>query len=189
MVKKLGSHTPAVPSQTQGGGHPPSPSPSVPNPAVLQQEIERLQREVHQFKELAARAQADLQNARARMGKEAEEMRVFAAELLVRQLLPTVENLRRACRHLPADLASHEWARGVLSTEQELLRQLRSIGLEPMDALGQSVDPLRHEVLLTAPGEEGNIIEVIEDGYLFRGKILRPAKVAVGNGEDQKPTS
>lgn len=145
--------------------------------------------DVQQFKELAARAQADLQNARARMGKEAEEMRVFAAELLVRQLLPTVDNLRRACRHLPADLVSHEWAKGVLSTEQELLRQLKSIGLELMDALGKPVDPLRHEVLLTALGEKEKILEVIEDGYLFRGKVLRPAKVAVGNGEDQKPTS
>lgn len=156
---------------------------------ALRKEVEKLRAEVQQFRELAARAQADLQNARARMGKEAEEMRIFAAELLVRQLLPTVDNLRRACRHLPADLASHEWARGVLSTEQELLRQLRSIGLESMDVPGKPIDPLRHEVLLTAPGEEGTIIDVIEDGYLFRGKVLRPAKVAVGDGKVQKPTS
>lgn len=156
---------------------------------VLQQEAEKLRAEVQQFKELAARAQADLQNARARMGKEAEEMRIFASELLIRQLLPTISNLRRACRHLPADLASHEWVKGVLSTEQEMMRQLKSIGLESMDAMGKAVDPLSHEVLLAREGEEGKILEVIEEGYLFRGKVLRPAKVVVGSGEVQKPAS
>lgn len=176
MVKKLGSHNPAVPP------------PPVPDPVVLQREAERLQKEVQIFKELAARAQADLQNARARMGKEAEEMRVFASELLLRQLLPTIDNLRRACQHLPKNLTSHEracpelveWAKGVLSTEQELLRQLKAIGLEPIDAIGKPVDPLQYEILLTAPGEDGKVLEVIEDGYLFRGKVLRPAKVKVG---------
>lgn len=158
----------------------------------LQGEVTRLQKDVQQFKELAARAQADLQNARARMGKEAEEMRVFASELLLRQLLPTIDNLRRACQHLPKDLASHEracpelveWAKGVLSTEQELLRQLKSIGLEPIDAIGKPVDPLHHEILLTAQGEEGKVLEVLEEGYLFRGKVLRPAKVKVGKAEE-----
>lgn len=145
-------------------------------------ELERLQKEVQTFKELAARAQADLQNARSRMGKEAEEMRVYAAELIVRQLLPTVDNLHRACQHLPKALASHEWTKGVLSTEQELLRQLKGIGCEPMDVLGKPVDSLQHEVLLTAPGEEGKVLEVIEEGYTFRGKVLRPAKVKVGAG-------
>lgn len=184
-MTKTGSHDSAVPSPGQGGG---TPSP-VPDPAALLQEVEKLRAEVQQFKELAARAQADLQNARARMGKEAEEMRVFASELLIRQLIPTISNLRRACRHLPADLASHEWVKGVLSTEQEMMRQLKSIGLESMDAVGKAVDPLFHEVLLAREGEEGKILEVIEEGYLFRGKVLRPAKVAVGSGKVQKPAS
>ncbi len=156
---------------------------------VLRKEVERLQSEVQTFKELAARAQADLQNARARMGKEAEDMRVFASEILVRQLLPTVDNLRRACRHLPADLVSNEWVKGVLSTEQEMMRQLKSIGLESMAAAGKPVDPFQHEVLLAREGEEGKVLEILEEGYLFRGKVLRPAKVAVGSGVGQKSTS
>lgn len=179
-MTKSDSHDPAGPP-------PGKTSPSVADSAALLQEVEKLRAEVHQFRELAARAQADLQNARARMGKEAEEMRVFASELLIRQLLPTIDNLRRACRHLPADFASHEWVKGVLSTEQEMMRQLKSIGLESMDVVGKAVDPLSHEVLLAREGEEGKILEVIEEGYLFRGKVLRPAKVAVGGGEGRKP--
>ncbi|MBI2524052.1 nucleotide exchange factor GrpE [Candidatus Peregrinibacteria bacterium] len=177
-------------SGTQGSAGNASQAMGIPaDVAVLQKEVEKLRAEVQTFKELAARAQADLQNARARMGKEAEEMRVFAAELLIRQLLPTIDSLRRACQHLPVDLQSHEWVKGILSTEQEFLRQLKSIGCEPIDAFGKVLNALQHEVLLTVPGEEGKILEVIEEGYLFRGKILRPAKVAVGSGAVQKPTS
>lgn len=169
------------PQRQAGGVHPGQTTPPA-EVDVLRKEIEKLRTEVQTFKELAARAQADLQNARARMGKEAEEMRVYAAELIVRQLLPTIANLRRACQLLPKDLQQHEWAKGVLSTEQELLRQLKGIGCEPMDALGKPIDPLQHEVLLTVPGEEGKVLEVLEPGYLFRGKVLRPAKVKVGQG-------
>lgn len=175
---------PAAAKPSSGGTTPVDPVTEVKR---LQGEVERLQKDVQQFKELAARAQADLQNARVRMGKEAEEMRVFASELLLRQLLPTIDNLRRACQHLPKDLASHEWAKGVLSTEQELLRQLKGIGLEPIDAVGKPVDPLQHEILLTGQGEDGKVVEVIEEGYLFRGKVLRPAKVKVGQSpKDEK---
>ncbi|MBI4129575.1 nucleotide exchange factor GrpE [Candidatus Peregrinibacteria bacterium] len=166
------------------GKHPPQHA--AVNPPVdiaqLRAEIEKLRAEVQTFKELAARAQADLQNARARMGKEAEEMRIFAAELLIRQLLPTIDSLRRACQHLPVDLQSHEWVKGILSTEQEFLRQFKSIGCEPIDAIGKPFDPLQHEVLFAVPGEEGKVLEVLEEGYLFRGKVLRPAKVKVGQG-------
>ena len=179
--------TKRVPQRQAGSANPVPVTPPVDVDA-LQKEIERLRAEVQTFKELAARAQADLQNARARMGKEAEEIRTFAAELLVRQLLPTIDNFRRACQHLPVDLQSHEWVKGVLSTEQEFLRQLKSIGCEPIDVVGKLVDAQQHEVLLVIPGEEGKVLEVIEEGYLFRGKVLRPAKVAVGKGDAQKPT-
>src|SRR3989338_4921559 len=119
-------------------------TPPAPDLVLLQQEIERLKGEVQTFKELAARAQADLQNARARMGKEAEEIRTFAAELLVRQLLPTIDNFRRACQHLPADLQSHEWVKGILSTEQELLRQFQQVGVQAITEVGVPIDPQRH---------------------------------------------
>ena len=176
--------SPGDPAKGQGAVSPPPP----PDPAILEKEVWRLHGELQTFKELAARAQADLQNARARMGKEAEEMRVYAAELLVRQLLPTIDSFRRACQHLPQDLAGHEWVKGVLSTEQELLRQLRAIGMEPMDSVGKPLDPLQHEAIFTTPGEDGKVLEVLEEGYLFRGKVLKPAKVKVGNGREDQET-
>lgn len=136
--------------------------------------------EVQRFKELAARAQADLQNAKARVEREREEMGKFASEGLLRALLPTIDNFQRAIRHIPADLAEHEWVKGMVATEQELVRRLGDAGLSKIDALGQLVDPHKHEVLLTGDGPANTVIEILEDGYELAGKVLRPAKVKVG---------
>ena len=139
-----------------------------------------LEKAVNNLTELAARSQAELQNAKIRMEKEATEIRLFASESLLKRLLPTIDNFQRAFSHLPEDLKSHEWVKGVSAIEQDLMKQLTASGLTKIDALGQSVDPHKHEVLLEGEGEAGKVLEVLEDGYELHGKILRPAKVKVG---------
>ena len=147
-----------------------------------QQEILQLTEELARLKDLAARAQADLQNAKGRLEREAGELRKFALEGLVRELLPTVDNFQRAFAHLPEDLQNHEWVKGVQAVEQDLIRRLQAAGLRKIDSLGQSVDASRHEVLQTGPGDSDTVIEVFEDGYEYQGKVLRPARVKAGNG-------
>ena len=146
----------------------------------LQGKIAELTDQVKKLTDLAARAQADLQNAKVRMTKDQEELRKFVGEGMLQALLPTVDNFQRAFLHLPDELRSHEWVKGVASIEQDLIRKLSEMGLKRFDSLGKQVDPARHEVLTTGPGEEGKVIEVFEDGYELHGKILRPAKVKVG---------
>ena len=51
--------------------------------------------------------------------------------------------------------------------------------------MGEDVDTQKHEVLQTGPGEEGKVVEVFEEGYSFNGKVLRPAKVKVGDGDEK----
>ncbi len=146
-------------------------------------ELTALKDELARLKDIAARAQADLQNAKIRMEREAGDLRKFALEGLVFQLLPTVDNFQRAFAHLPEDLAGHEWVKGVQAVEQDLMRILSSAGLKKIESLGATVDPHKHEVLQTGPGKEDTVLEVFEDGYEYQGKILRPAKVKAGNGE------
>lgn len=141
-----------------------------------------LAKELSRLKEIAARAQADLQNAKDRLHREAEEFRRYAAEGVMRRILPTIDNFQRAVKHVPDELKNNEWAKGVIAMEQELLRQLHDAGLKRMESLGVSVDCTRHEVLMTGPGEDGKVVEVLEEGYMLHDKVLRPAKVKVGSG-------
>lgn len=146
--------------------------------------IEALQAELARMKDIAARAQADLQNAKARLEREAGELRAFATEGMIRRILPTLDNFQRAFQQVPHDIAGHEWVKGVTAIEQDLLRQVTEMGLTRMESLGQPVDTTRHEVLTTGPGTDGTVAEVFEEGYVLNGKVIRPAKVRAGNGEN-----
>lgn len=147
--------------------------------AELEQQVQDLQK----FKDLAARAQADLQNAKSRIEREGADIRRFASEQLMLRILPTLDNFQRAFQHVPAELAVHEWVKGVAAVEQDLMRQMADAGLKRMQSLGEVSDPARHEVLTMGPGEEGKVTEVFEEGYELHGKVLRPAKVKVGSGQ------
>ena len=146
-------------------------------------DVAALQADLDRFKNLAARAQADLQNAKARIEKEGDDMRKFATESMIRRILPTLDNFQRAFLHMPKDLENNEWVRGVAAIEQDLMRQMTDAGLQRMQSLGAAADTARHEILSVGPGEEGKVTEVFEEGYELNGKVLRPAKVKAGNGE------
>jgi molecular chaperone GrpE len=134
------------------------------------------------MKDLAGRAQADLQNAKDRLASEAENMRKFATLSILSELLPIVDNLQRAFAHLPEELKDNDWVKGIEATEKDLMKKLSEAGIKKIESLGNPVDSEKHEVLQTGPGEKGEIIEVFEEGYECNGRILRPAKVKVGDG-------
>ena len=137
---------------------------------------------MERLKDLAARSQADLQNAKDRLEREARDMRTFAVESIIQKLLPTIDNFQRGFQHLPQELAGHDWVKGMQAVEQDFMRLLGESGLQPIESLGQQVDPTKHEVLQAGPGEEGIISEVFEEGYELNGKVIRIARVKVGDG-------
>ncbi len=163
--------------------------------AALEAQVKSLQEQLAKLTDLAGRAQADLQNAKTRLEREAAEMRAFAAEAVLRKLLPTIDSFQRAFLHLPGDLQSQdldrsklvEWVKGVASIEQELIRQVGEMGLKKYESLGSVFDAQRHEVLMEGPGPKGKVTEVFEDGYELHGKVIRHAKVRVGSGEPMPP--
>ncbi len=151
--------------------------------AGTDKKIVELTEQVKKAQDVASRAQAELQNAKARQEREAGELRKFASEAVLIKLLPTIDNLQRALKHLPKDLESNEWVKGIVALEQAFLKQVGDMGLKRFESLGQTIDADRHEVLMQVAGEAGKVIEVIEDGYELHGKVVRPAKVKAGGGQ------
>lgn len=153
-----------------------------PPPSSSDPQMAELQEQVRKLTDLAARAQADLQNAKTRMERDADELRRFALQSIVTKLVPVIDNFQRAFSHLPAELKENEWVKGVSAIEQELIKQAGELGLKKFTSLGEQADTARHEVLMVGPGPEGVITEVFEEGYELAGRVLRPAKVKVGDG-------
>lgn len=145
---------------------------------ALEQELE----EYKKYKEIAARSQAELQNAKDRLARETSELRMYAAEGMIRKLLPTLDNFERAFAHIPEELKNHEFIKGISAVEKDLVRVMKEAGLKRMESLNQPIDPQKHEVLMQGDGPDNTVIEVFEEGYELHDRILRAAKVKAGNG-------
>lgn len=149
---------------------------------ALEKKIAELTEQLQKASDVASRSQAELQNAKIRLEREASDMRKFASEGVLLRLLPTIDNLQRALKHLPESLRSDTWVQGIVALEQEFLKQVGEMGLKRFESVGKPLDAQRHEVLMQVSGDSGTVIEVLEDGYELHGKVVRPAKVKVGGG-------
>ena len=72
---------------------------------------------------------------------------------------------------------------GIRLVERKLRTTLEAQGLSPIKAMGEAFDPNLHEAVMHVKGEDGKVVQELQKGYRLHDKILRPSKVAVGNGE------
>src|SRR3989338_2326898 len=126
--------------------------------------------------DVAARAQAELLNARDRLKREGEELRRFAAVPILLQFLPLRDDLVLAISH---DKASSEVLTHLLT---KIDRILSDAGVTKILALGEKVDPPPHEIVNSALGERDLILAVHQEGFDLAGRVLRPSRVMVGDG-------
>ncbi|PWH18711.1 MAG: nucleotide exchange factor GrpE [Ardenticatenia bacterium] len=136
------------------------------------------------WKELALRLQAEMNNFRKRQEQRAEEASEREKERLLRLFLPVVDNLRRALEAEPAGLGGDSptaLREGVHLTYHELKRLLENEGVQEIEALGRPFTPELHEAVATVvdPVRSGLVVEVVEPGYTLNGRLLRPARVVV----------
>ncbi len=133
--------------------------------------------------EALARSQADHRNLLNRLDREKAETHFFVVSRAVGKVLPALDNLDRALAHVPADRADDAWTQGVRAARQTFLKGLEALEVVPFDSVGQPLDESRHEAVAHVPGKADTVVAEIEKGYLFGERVLRHAKVAVGNGE------
>jgi molecular chaperone GrpE len=133
------------------------------------------------------RLAADFDNYRKRVAREQLELTTRAAERLVRELLPVLDDLERALeaaeRHEEAKLEE-----GVRLVHRALAEALRREGLAEIETDGP-FDPHKHEALLSQPSEaeEGSVVQVIQKGYRLGERVLRPARVVVAAPQPEQP--
>jgi len=134
--------------------------------------VRAAQGERDEYRDALQRVKAEFDNYRKRTIKAEAETRERASEALVVALLPVLDACDAAIVHDAADV-------GPIS--KMLLETLQKQGLEPMVVEGQTFDPLQHEAVLHEPGEGGEsiVVESLRTGYLWKGRVLRPAMVKV----------
>ena len=132
------------------------------------------------------RAQADFVNYKRRSEQEKEEVGKFANAMLILKLLPFLDDLERAFTSVPPHLVQLTWVDGIRLIERKLQASLEAQGLSPIKALGEPFDPKFHEAAMHGKGQEGIVVEELQKGYKLHDRVIRPAMVVVGNGEEEE---
>lgn len=153
----------------------------------------QLQREADTLRDQLLRALADQENVRRRAAREREDAARFAAWGLGADLLPTLDSLRRAIDSVPgeqaaADDATRNLLAGVAMIERALLTALEKQGIRQLDvAPGDRFDPNRHHAMFEVDDSEhpaGTVAQIIQPGYVYHDRLLRPAMVGVARSPD-----
>jgi len=147
--------------------------------ATLTAERDQLAAEKADLKDRLLRALADFDNFRRRAERDRSDYVQFAAMEMVRDLIPILDDFRRAMK---TETADKEYAKGVELIHQRLFETLKKTGLEPIEAAGKPFDPNLHQAVDRVQSEElpdQTVLEEYQSGYNFKGKLLRPAMVKV----------
>jgi len=142
---------------------------------ALEQEKARAEDNLNNLK----RAQADFINYKRRSEIEKAESVSLGKSLAYMSILPIMDDLSRALAAVPLQSTEEPWVQGMTLIDKKFRQLLIKEGITPIKTVGETFDPNLHEAVLRCHGEEGIVVEELQSGYMFQGKILRPAKVKV----------
>lgn len=127
------------------------------------------------------RLMAEFQNYKKRVAKEKSDIREYATEKLVMELLPVLDNFERALAASAEDDPAG-YAKGMELIFTQMVTELQKSGLAEVEAEGQDFDPTKHNAVMTEENEElesGKVSKVLQKGYALNDKVIRPSMVAV----------
>ncbi len=142
-------------------------------------ELVKTARQRDEYLALAQRTQADFENYRKRVARDAAQAQERGVIKLAKELLPALDNLDRA---IEAAEDEDPLLAGVRLVRSEIAAALARVGIEPFAPLGETFDPNQQEAMAQQPIEgaaSGTVAEVYQDGYRMGDTIIRPARVLV----------
>ena len=151
-------------------------------PQSLEEKLQAAEKLAQENHERFLRAAAELDNFRKRKEREVSDLRKYANQMLLRELLGVVDNLERA---LAASLENSEpegLREGVEMTLKELLKIFDQFKVTPIEAHEQPFDPNHHEAVMQEPSDAfppNTVVKELQKGYMLRDRLLRPAMVVV----------
>ncbi|MFZ2087348.1 MAG: nucleotide exchange factor GrpE [Desulfobaccales bacterium] len=138
------------------------------------------------------RLAADLENLKKRQERELTEVRQFANDKLLKELVPVLDNLERALEHGRQAGAPEALMNGLDLVSQDFLKVLGRFGVTPINCVGNPFDPAYHHAVMEeeAPEiEDQTVLKELQKGYLLQNRLLRPAMVVVSRQTEKSPSN
>lgn len=152
--------------------------------AKAKEDLKKCETERKEYLEGWQRSKADFINYRKDEGKRFGEMAVFVTAGFIQEVLPVLDSFNLALSHSLAP----EVEKGILLIRSQLEDVLKKRGLEQIKIEpGENFNPEKHESMgeMESDFPEGKIVEEIQKGYFFQGKVLRPARVKIAKSKDK----
>ncbi|WP_294395098.1 nucleotide exchange factor GrpE [uncultured Sphingomonas sp.] len=146
---------------------------------------EGLKAELEDLRKQLLYTQAETQNVRRRMEKDAADARAYAATGFARDMLSVADNLTRALAAIPPAMREEEGTKALVTglemTAKELDNVFQRNGITRIDSLGAKLDPNKHQAMIELPSDQepGTIVQEMQAGYMIKERLLRPALVGV----------
>ena len=148
--------------------------------------VAELERQLEEANSKALYAAAEIQNVRRRLETEKQQAANYATTQFARDMLAIKDHLERALDavsdELRADKVASSFLAGMESTARELEAVFTRHGISRIAAMGEPLDPHRHQAMMEVPTDEaepGTIVQEMQPGYMLKDRLLRPALVGV----------
>jgi len=154
-------------------------------------EHDELKAELEDARNQVLYVQAEMQNLRRRTEKEVADARAYATTGFARDLLSVADNLSRALAAIPAEMRDQDAMKplvtGIDMTGKELETVFQRNGITRIAAVGQPLDPNKHQAIMemeSADQAPGTVIHEMQSGWMIKDRLLRPAMVGVAKKSD-----
>ena len=156
------------------------------NFSEMETELEKALALASENKDLYLRAVADLDTYRRKVQREKQELSKFAMQPLIEELLPSIDHLEMAIMACTTPECANIKI-GVEMVCSQMKKVLSNFGVEEVVVLGKPFDPNTSECVSHEPSNdvaENDVIKVVRTGYIFNGRLIRPASVVVSSGKE-----
>ncbi len=151
---------------------------------ALREENEKLKERATDAEDKYKRLLAECENIRQRNEKESSKLYDIGAKEVLSKLLPIVDNFERAMAAIPEEDKDRPFESGVANIYKQFLVSLESVGVTPMNCVGEQFDPTFHNAVMHVEDEsmeENIIVEEMQKGYMYKDQVLRFSMVKVAN--------
>jgi len=176
-------------------GEDPQSKPEMTDPVDLENPMEDLEaklevkgQEAKENYERLLRVSAEFENYKKRASRDLAELRKFANQSLIKEMLSVVDNLELAMNSTNGHKTIDQGLlQGLDMTHKEILKVFEKFNVKPIEAKGQAFDPTFHEAVMqeaTDEFDENTVINELQKGYLIHDRLLRPAMVVVARPKE-----
>lgn len=138
--------------------------------------------EIKSLKDQVLRQMAEFDNFRKRSEKEKSQMFDMGAKSIIEKVLPIVDNFERGLAAVPEEQKDDAFVTGMDKVYKQLMTEFDSIGVKPIEAVGQEFNPDLHNAVMQVESEEfepGIVAQELQKGYMYKDTVVRHSMVAV----------